>query len=200
MLKNLEAKKKAWKTRNAESSKSKIRRKEEGWFDKYAPASMCGIDIGCGDDPIHPTFRRYDKKLKDGDAELMAEMPDDVYFTVYASHVLEHLPRPGVAIQNWYRICKPGGHVIICVPHRDLYEKKTTLPSRWNGDHKHFWLPEEDEPPVTRGLRSTIRRVLPEEAEIVLLRVLNEGYQANGAGHPDGEYSIEAVIHKPKKA
>lgn len=178
----------------AETRKSHIRRLKEGWF-SYAPFWLSGIDIGCGTDPLNETFRRFDHIWGDGDAQKMLGIPDDAFHTVYASHVLEHVYDPIEAVYNWYRICKSPGHLIICVPHRDLYEKRKMLPSRWNGDHKTFWLPEKGEPPHTRGLQEVIFQAVP-NANLIVLRVLNEGYMVNGDGHSGGEYSIEAVIKK----
>ena len=178
----------------AETRKSHIRRLKEGWFN-YAPFWLSGIDIGCGTDPLNETFRRYDHIWGDGDAQKMFGIPDNAFHTVYASHVLEHVYDPIEAVYNWYRICKSPGHVIICVPHRDLYEKRKMLPSRWNPDHKTFWLPEKGEPPHTRGLQEVISQAVP-GANLIVLRVLNEGYMVNGDGHSGGEYSIEAIIKK----
>lgn len=180
----------------AETRKSYNRRVNEGWFEKYAPSHLSGIDLGCGKDPLNHTFRRFDAANGDGDAQLMHGTPDDIFHTVYASHLLEHVHDPVEALKNWYRICRSPGHVIVCVPHRDLYEKKLDLPSRWNGDHKTFWVPETGEPPVTRGLRETVFQAIP-NADIVLLRVLDEGWVSNGAtNHSGGEYSIEVIIKK----
>jgi len=180
----------------AETIKSRDKRIREGWFAKYAPEQLSGIDIGCGKDALNSTFRRWDKINGDGDAQKMAGVPDNRFHTVYASHVLEHLHDPVEGIKNWYRICKPGGHVIICIPHRDLYEKKENLPSKWNDDHKTFWLPERSEPPVTRSFRHTILEAVP-NANIVVLRVLDEGWVSVAPDkHSGGEYSIEAIIKK----
>jgi SAM-dependent methyltransferase len=179
----------------AETIKSRERRVRENWFEKYAPFHFSGIDIGCGKDPLNATFRRFDHLFGDGDAQKMIGVPDNSFFTVYASHILEHLHDPIEALHNWYRICLSPGHLIICVPHRDLYEKRTTLPSRWNAEHKTFWLPEMGEPPITRGLRETILQAIP-NADIVLLRVLDEGWVSNGDAHSGGEYSIEAIVRK----
>ena len=179
----------------AETIKSRDRRIREGWFEKYAPPYLSGIDIGCGKDPLNDTFRRFDYILGDGDAQKMIGVPDNSFPTVYASHILEHLHDPIEGLYNWYRICRSPGHLIVCVPHRDLYEKKTTLPSRWNEDHKTFWLPEKGEPPHTRGLREIILQAIP-NADIVLLRVLDEGWVSNGDKHSGGEYSIEAIVNK----
>jgi SAM-dependent methyltransferase len=101
-----------------------------------------------------------------------------------------------VAIQNWFRICKPGGHVIIVVPHRDLYEKRQCLPSRWNGDHKTFYLPETTEPPDTLSFRGIIERALP-DVNLVSFRILDESWISESPDvHSAGEYSIEAIIKK----
>ena len=179
----------------AETRKSYIRRVREGWFDKYVSTYLSGIDIGCGFDPLNETFRRYDIIYGDGDAQKMLGVPSDSFHTVYASHVLEHMHDPIEAFHNWYRICKSPGHIIVCVPQRDLYEKKHDLPSNWNADHKTFWLPEKGEPPITKGLREVVLHAVP-YANIVDLRVLDEHWVSNGEDHSSGEYSIEVIVNK----
>ncbi len=52
---------------------------------------------------------------------------------------------PKVALKNWWRVLKPGGYLIIYLPHRDLYEKKKNLPSRFNTNHTHFFLIDEED-------------------------------------------------------
>lgn len=184
----------------AETRKAARRRAEENWFARFAPETMPGIDIGVGDDPLNAPFRRWDKV--DGDATFMAGVPDQSYFTVYASHLLEHLADPIMALRNWYRILMRGGHLIVCVPHRDLYEKRRELPSLWNAEHKTYWLPElgvarASEPSHTRGLADVLAEALP-DAELVSLRVLDEGFHDPGPDqHSHGEYSIEAIVQKP---
>lgn len=179
-----------------EVSKAYNRRVRENWFEKYCPEDKSGIDIGCQHDAINHTFRRWDIIFGDGDATFMEGVPDNKFWTVHASHVLEHVHDPVMAIQNWYRILKTGGNLIILVPHRDLYEKKLELPSNWNGDHKSFWLPETAEAPHTRSLKHTIFEAIP-NAEIILFRILDEGYYSESAlTHSLGEYSIEAIIRK----
>ena len=44
---------------DGETSKAHNRRLEEGWFEKYAPPDRIGLDIGCGEDPLNKTFRRW---------------------------------------------------------------------------------------------------------------------------------------------
>ena len=182
---------------NGETSKAHDRRVKEGWFEKYAPPDQIGLDVGCGTDTLNKTFRRFDQIFKDGDATLLEGYPSDTYQTVYASHVLEHVQFPRPAIKRWFQVVKPGGHLIILVPHRDLYEKKTMLPSQWNPDHKYFWLPETSEPPCTKSLKNEVLQAIP-NANIVSFRVLQDGYVASGneQGHPGGEYSIEIIVKK----
>jgi SAM-dependent methyltransferase len=181
-----------------ETHKSLERRLREGWFEKYAPADKAGLDIGSRDDPLNWTFRRWEIAFGDGDATDLEGVPPETYYTVYASHVLEHIQYHRKALKRWYEVLKPGGHLIICVPHALLYEKKRTLPSYWNQEHVRFWLPEEEEPPCTLSLKKEILAAIP-NADIVEFRVLDDCYEAGGGpnDHPMGEYSIEAIVRKP---
>lgn len=177
-----------------ETAKSFERRTREGWFDRYVVKPV--IDIGCGEDPIADDVAKYDLIHGDEDAVFCREIGSEMFATVYASHVLEHLFHPTVALQSWARILKPGGRIIVCVPHRALYEKRQLLPSRWNADHKSFFLPHRVDPPNTFSLFDTFREALP-SFEIELFRVLDDGFESNGDEHSGGEYSIELIGRKP---
>jgi SAM-dependent methyltransferase len=178
-----------------ETSKARPRREAEGFFETYCKGN--GIDIGFGGDLLVENCRGWD--LEDGDAQLMEGVSDESYDFVYSSHTLEHLPDPELALANWWRIIKPGGHLIVCVPHRDLYEKKKTLPSRWNLDHKHFFMPEADEPPDTIGVTSLIKRVVP-DGDIIYVKECDQGHTiTDPETHSDGEYSVEAIVQKPER-
>jgi SAM-dependent methyltransferase len=185
-------------SRRGETAKAFQRRVREQWFDTYAPETLPGIDIGCQHDPLNESFRRFDMIFGDGDASLMEGVPDQVFHTVYASHVLEHLVDPKVALRSWYRILRPGGHLIVIVPHRDLYEKRTVLPSQWNGDHKWFWLPDQSEPPHTLSLKQVLEEAGLEDSELVSVRVLDDGYDYSLPAdvHAIGEFSIEAIVRR----
>ena len=39
------------------------------------------------------------------------------YDAVFASHVIEHLANPIGALRRWRRLVKPGGHILLVVPH-----------------------------------------------------------------------------------
>lgn len=182
----------------AETSKAKDRRNRENWFAQYAPPESIGIDIGCQADPLYEHYRKWDLILGDGDATFMDGVLDDSYQIVYSSHILEHLDDPITAIRNWYRILAPGGNLIILVPHKDLYEKKDSPPSNWNGEHKYFYMPNQENPPYVKSLHGVILEALP-GANIVSFKVLDEGfdYSIPSNQHSAGEYSIEAIIRKP---
>lgn len=179
-----------------ETWKAHARRVREGWFELYAPPDRSGIDIGPDRDPLNHTFRRWTYE-KDGDATQMAGVPDEVFHTVYASHVLEHLHDPVTGLRNWYRILKPGGCLVALVPDRDRYEKRTELPSRWNPDHKFYWLADRDEAPVTLSFRRILKEAIP-HGELVSFAELADGFDYRGPDeHSFGEYSLEAIIRKP---
>jgi SAM-dependent methyltransferase len=178
-----------------ETSKAYHRRKKEGWFEEFIQNP--GIDIGCGIDPINDSFALWDQMYGCGDATYMDGVSDSSYKTVYSSNCLEHLVDPIEAIINWWRILQPGGHLIILVPHRDLYERKQELPSRYNADHKTFWLPTVSEPPNTFSLADAVATATKQMN--FLIRTLDEGYCDPGIEkHAGGEYCIEAIIRKPQ--
>lgn len=110
---------------------------------------------------------------------------------VYSSHCLEHIEEYKNAIQDWYRVTKKGGHIIIVVPNRFLYEKKDSLPSRWNADHKRFYTPA--------SLLSEIEESLPPNSFRV--RNLQDNDTDHDYSQPDTEhskwmYETEVVIQK----
>jgi SAM-dependent methyltransferase len=95
-----------------------------------------GIDIGCGSDCLkvdEGEVRPWD--IDDGDAQLLAGVPDGEFDFVYSSHCLEHVRNVPETLTNWARVLKPGGFLYVVVPDYILYEKMT-WPSRFNEDHK----------------------------------------------------------------
>jgi len=181
------------------------RRLRTGWYDKYAPKDKSGLDIGCANDPIHPdvvdgSWVRYDWNIDPSfDAQTLPTLTGKQFHTVYASHILEHLSDPFSAIRRWLSAVEQDGHLIICVPHRDLYEQQRTLPSRRNAEHKSLWLPEGTELPYTFGLSDVVELVCGyhwNDFEVLDMNVLDEGYEDHGEGHPNGEYAIEIVVKR----
>lgn len=115
-----------------------------GFFKKYMSGN--GLDIGYkGNEhqkgqPILSTAIGIDLDYPKYDGiHLPFESSSQDY--AYSSHALEHISNYQSAIKEWYRVVKRGGFIITVVPHRDLYEKKLFLPSRFNPDHKRLYTP-----------------------------------------------------------
>lgn len=204
----------------AETRKAHERRAREGWYQRFIREPV--LDVGSGVDPLpirgathwdyQWTYTETDNDLSwknepgDRDAQTLAGLADESFGTVYASHILEHLPDPVEALRNWWRVLKPGGFLCVAIPHRDLYEKKATHPSLWNprdreggGGHLTFWLPDRDEAPDTLSFSRIIREAIPGEAEVHDFRTIDAGYDYSLPPdvHPVGEFAIEVVIRKP---
>jgi predicted SAM-dependent methyltransferase len=182
----------------AETSKAKARRESEGFYEKHIIGKSV-IDVGVGRldthdgaDPICSHAEMHDKDICD--ATTMEAYEDNSFDTVYASHILEHLVDPIKAIENWLRICKHKGTVIISIPHRDLYERKKELPSKWNADHKYFYLPYQSEPPHTFSVESIMHKFsdYPYVMNVVDTSTNNDKPDE----HANGEFSIEIFIYK----
>ena len=175
-----------------ETYRAFARRRREGFFEKYCQGE--GLDIGYGSDPLTPDCSGWD--LQNGDAQYLNGIEDECFDWVYSSHCLEHMVDVRVALKNWWRTVRKGGYLIIAVPHRDLYEKKKALPSRWNGDHKHMFLIGKREAPDTLDIVEEIRMSL-ENYDIKYVKTCDEGHTiTDPLIHSDGEYQIEMVIQK----
>lgn len=178
-----------------ETQKATARRVRERFFEKYCKGK--GLDIGPDDDPVTPYVETWTWR-DNGDAIYMKGKPDNSYDWVYVSHVWEDVDRSrlALALRSWWRLVIRGGYLIIVVPHRDLYEKKKELPSRWNSGHKVFWLMDRNEKPDTFGVLPMIRSCI-KDYEIVRAVVCDDGNTVTDPEvHSDGEYSIEVVLQK----
>ena len=175
-----------------ETSKAKGRRIRERFFEKYCQGK--GIDIGYGGDLLSENCQGWD--IENGDAQYLKGIKDRTFDFVYSSHLLEHMADPSGALKNWWRVLKEGGYLILYLPHRDLYEKKKTLPSRWNLEHRHYFLIDKDEKPHTIGIIPLIQNSLP-DGKIIYAKECRGGHTITAPEiHSDGEYSIEVVIKK----
>lgn len=57
-------------------------------------------------------------------------LDDDVFDFVVSSHVLEHMPNPGLALAEWLRVTRPGGVVYSVIPNknRTFDRRRATTP------------------------------------------------------------------------
>lgn len=177
----------------AESAKTYENKLKNGFFDKYM--SGYGAEVGYAgyEQGVMPILERcdgYDMDTPGYDGK-MIPVVDCHYDWLYSSHCLEHISDYKAAIREWFRVVKPKGFIITVVPHRDLYEKKLELPSRWNPDHKRFY--------TASSLLKEFEETLPINSyRIRHLRENDEGhcYQDEVNVHGRWLYEIECVIQK----
>jgi predicted SAM-dependent methyltransferase len=189
-----------------ETSCSHPRRKQNNFFDKYLKCKEKVLEIGGTTDPIVTWADNYDQQHcinPTVDATFCKEILSESYDVVNASHVLEHIANCYLGIKNWYRLLKPGGILIITVPHVDLYERKSELPSEGNSNHKYFIHDSEDRLPYTLNLKNLIRgALLDENYKLLEYNVCEnpdfDNRKTKWPEHPQAEYQIEVVIQKFK--
>lgn len=111
------------------------------------------LDIGCGAEKVWPHFVGVDS-FKDvhlfgtpvkadinADAEDLAVFGSEQFDCVFSAHTLEHIEDYRGALKEWWRLVRPGGTLILYLPHRDLYPR-IGQPGA-NIDHKHDFSPED---------------------------------------------------------
>jgi SAM-dependent methyltransferase len=167
---------------------------ESGFLAKYLSGPSI-LDIGHkGADPDaetivpHAIGVGFDYPGYDG---LRLPFPDGSQDAVYSSHCLEHIPDSKGALAEWYRVLRVGGHIVLAVPHQWLYERKATLPSRFNRAHRRFYTPA--------SLLAEVEQALPPGGyRVRLLRDNDDGFNYNipPQQHAGGSYEIELVLEK----
>lgn len=179
--------------RGPETEKSHEARRKSGFYSKYMSGS--GLDIGYrgelkAAEPVLSSAIGIELDYPGYDGRKLP-FPDKSQDYVFTSHVLEHISDSVAAIQEWYRVLKVGGHLILIVPHQYLYEKRLGLPSRFNEDHKIFFTPGK--------LLTLIEGSLPPNHW--RLRHLRDNddefnYSIPPLKHSRGAYEIECVLQR----
>lgn len=60
---------------------------------------------------------------------------------IFSSHLLEHIVDYRAALEDWWGCIKPGGYLVLYLPHRDFYPR-IGMPGS-NPDHKHDFQPTD---------------------------------------------------------
>ncbi len=103
-----------------------------------------GLDLGCGPFKAFPHFIGVDNGHHWGNegidvpvetCEKLDMFADDSMDFVFSSHLLEHLEDPEGALDEWMRVIKPGGHLVLYLPHEKFYPLVGQYGA--NPDHKH---------------------------------------------------------------
>jgi len=113
-----------------------------------------GLDIGCGPKKVWPHLIGIDSgkdtelfgvamkpDIVVASAERLALFADQSADGVFSSHTLEHIDNWQAALAEWWRLVKVGGHLILYLPHRDLYPNIGEPGA--NPDHKHDFHPDD---------------------------------------------------------
>lgn len=143
------------------------------FFARYLSGSV--LDIGCGGDPVVPHAQPFD--VEHGDANNILEfLSPESFDTVNSSHCLEHMRDVPRALRDWWRLVRPGGFMILIVPHEDLYEQGF-WPSLQNKDHKATFRIEGDTSwsPVSCNLAELAEGL--EGAEIIDIGIQDNAYR-----------------------
>jgi SAM-dependent methyltransferase len=191
-----------------ECGKAIARRLQDPAFHRFYFVGR-GLDVGGGYDGLENYARLFpgivsvrNWDIADGDGMLLPGVEPASYDFVHSSHCLEHLRDPYVALQMWFRVLRPGGHLIVLVPDEDLYEQGV-WPSTFNPDHKHtftIWKgPGESWSPVSVNVVELVQGL--GQAQLLSLRLLEATYfyglpRVDQTGSVVGECAIEFVVRK----
>jgi SAM-dependent methyltransferase len=162
-----------------------------------------GIDIGCGLNKIHTAAIGIDKRLSFADfgypfgAQIRGDGSKLPWFVknsldyVFSSHCLEHFLDPKVVLAEWSRVLKPGGYLVLLMPHKHRYPNVGTPGA--NLDHKHDYLPEE----VARMVKELgFRLIQVDTLQAKLAHVPWSKQEAPKYGHQDLNFSFDIIAMK----
>lgn len=123
-------------------------------FEVLPYLSRGGLDIGCGAKKVWPHLIGLDSgkdielfgvqmkpDIMIGTAERLSLFADSAIDNVFSSHLLEHIQDWHIALREWFRVVKVGGHLVLYLPHADLYPNIGEYGS--NPDHKHDFRPQD---------------------------------------------------------
>lgn len=114
-----------------------------------------GLDIGSGQARWFKHWitvdsgKDFGKRVADLHLDGSKPLPfkDATYDFIVASHLIEHIKEWQVTLAEWWRVIKPGGHLVLYWPHPELYPR-VGQPGA-NPDHKVDIFPVE----VVRAMR-----------------------------------------------
>lgn len=136
------------------------------------------LDLGCGPGKIFPArfikgidsdkdFGMFGIKANPdeyGDVTKLAKYADASHDVVFSSHTLEHIEDYEGALREWWRVLKPGGRLILYLPHVDHYPNRG-MPGA-NPDHKHDFCNEDITEAMKRVAWRTGSGFVQEEDEV----------------------------------
>lgn len=112
-----------------------------------------GLDLGCGREKTFPHFISVDNgshasfgwninpDISVESCEKLDMFASQSMDFVFSSHLLEHIQDTSKALKEWWRIIKPGGFLVLYLPHKEHYPN-VGQPGA-NPDHKHDFTPDD---------------------------------------------------------
>lgn len=109
-----------------------------------------GLDLGCGHFKVVPNAIGIDFDSSAKEANIYLDLSklhalhifaDNSIDYVFSSHTLEHFKDTWDILQEWCRVIKIGGYIILYLPHGDLYPKVGTKGA--DPSHKVNLFPED---------------------------------------------------------
>jgi|TARA_B100000315_G_C14369224_1_gene492161 SAM-dependent methyltransferase len=159
----------------AQETRKSNRIRSDQYFQDYCQGDV--IDIGAGDNKITDDAVVFD--VNEGNAQNILDYVETESFDcVYSSHCLEHMQDARATINQWWKILRPGGYMIIVVPDEDLYEQQC-WPSMFNSDHKHTFTISKPNSwsMVSINLKDLLCGL--DGAELINIEIQSDGYDHN---------------------
>jgi predicted SAM-dependent methyltransferase len=146
-----------------------------------------GVDVGFGGDPIVPNaicmdmpeaYAKYVEHVQHlhGDAQNLHWFRDECLDFLYSSHVLEDFTDTRVVLDEWLRVLKPNGNLVLYLPDEQAYRthcRNHGKEPNVHHTHEHFSL-------------SYVKKCLAHRKDI---EVIHERFLV-------GIYSFELVVKK----
>ncbi|MEM7205992.1 MAG: glycosyltransferase family 9 protein [Planctomycetota bacterium] len=157
-------------------------------------------DLGHGGHKVTPAAVGVDQFAFDpfdwiGDVRDMWFLPDQTFDTVYSAHCLEDLWHPHQALEEWTRILRPNGSLVLYLPLRD-HHPNVGAPGA-NPAHKDDYVPEDvEEFLADLGHMEVVvseRREAEQSFEIVARKQTGRSWFLRRDGRPDPEVSVLLV-------
>jgi SAM-dependent methyltransferase len=144
-----------------------------------------GLDVGYGGDPIVPhaicmdlpqKYAAYESHVQHlhGDATNLHWFSDGVLDWVYSSHVLEDFHDTAMVVNEWLRVLRVGGRLILFLPDEQLYRAYC----------------------ASRGIHPNVHHIHSDFGPSYVKRILETrgGTRLIHEAHPVDIYSFELVI------
>lgn len=105
-----------------------------------------GLDLGCGKAKVCETAIGIDNAHKEADVgidlgalDALRIFSDGVFDYVFSSHCLENFTTTEAVLDEWWRVIKAGGHLILYGPDPDYYPKIGTEGADVNHKKDLYW-------------------------------------------------------------